>query len=126
MSIFERNASFSSVSILTQQDIQDIVMFMFNLFAQNVQEQTQTKTTEATVDVVAVAKKSFFRAFDLKFFDSQLNSFYESNDVMQVKRDLYYKDVYLFIERIKNVVIMFDVEAIRTNLSTCLRESAQV
>jgi hypothetical protein len=125
MSTLEENTQ-SQAFTLSQQNIQRIALSMFNLFAQNVHDQTQTKTTEATVDVVAIAKKSFFRAFDVRFFDSQLNSFYESNDVIQIKRDLYYRDVYLFVERVKDAIMMFDVEVVRTNLSTCLKESTQV
>jgi hypothetical protein len=99
---------------------------MFNLFAQNVQSQVQTKAVEATVNVATIVKKSFFRTFDVKFFDSQLNSLYDSSDVVQIERNLYYKDVYLFVKRIKNVVIMSETDAVRTNLSTCLRDSTQV
>jgi hypothetical protein len=127
MSIFEENVSFHSVSNLTQQNIQDIVLFMFNLFAQNVQNQTQVKAIETINEaIISIVKKSSFRASNVRFFDSQLNFFYDSDDVVQVKRDLYYRDVYFFVERIKDVVIMFDVEVVRTNLSTCLRESTQM
>ncbi len=126
MSTLERNLLSHSVSNLTQQNIQDIVLSMFNLFAQNVQSQTQTKAVETTADVVTVAKKSSFRASDVRFFDSQLNSSYDSDDVVQMRRDLYYRDVYFFVERIKNAVIMSGAETVRTNLSTCLRGSTQV
>ncbi len=126
MSTFEENVSLSSVSNLTQQDIQEIVLFKFNLFAQNVQSQTQAKTVEATIDVVATTKKDSFRTSDVKFFDFQLNSSYESDDVVQIKRNLYYRDVYLFVKRIKNVVIMSETNAVRINLSACLRDSTQV
>jgi hypothetical protein len=78
------------------------------------------------MNVVTVVKKSFFRAFDVKFFDSQLNSSYDSDDVVQVERNLYYRNVYLFVKRIKNVVIMSETDAVRINLSTCLRDSTQV
>jgi hypothetical protein len=126
MSTFEENVSFSFMFNLTQQNIQEIVLSMFNLFAQNVQNQTQTKTIEAIIDVVTIAKKSSFRVSDVKFFDSQLNLFYDSDDVVQIKRDLYYRNVYLFVERVKIAVIMFDVEIVRTNLSACLRETTHV
>jgi hypothetical protein len=126
MSIFDENVSSSSMFNLTQQDIQGIALSMFNLFAQNVQDQTQAKTAEATIDVVAIAKKSSFRAFDVRFFDSQLNSSYDPDDVIQIGRDLYYRDVYLFVKRVKNAVIMSEADAVRTNLSACLRKSAQV
>jgi hypothetical protein len=126
MSIFDGNASSSSVFNLTQQNIQGIVLSMFNLFAQNVQGQAQAKAVEATTDVVAVAKKSSFRVFDVRFFDPQLNPSYDSGDVIQIERDLYYRDVYLFVKRVKDAVIMSEADAVRTNLSACLRESAQV
>jgi hypothetical protein len=94
MSTFEENASSSSVFHLTQQNIQEIILFMFNLFAQNVQDQTQARTTKTINEtIISIAKKNVFRAFDVKFFDSQLNSSYDQDDVVQVERDLYYKDV---------------------------------
>jgi hypothetical protein len=126
MSIFDENVSSSFVFNLTQQNIQEIVLFMFNLFAQNVQDQTQTKAIEATIDIATIAKKNSFRASNVRFFDSQLNSFYDSDDVVQINRNLYYKNVYLFVKRVKDVVIMFDVEVVRINLLTCLRDSTQM
>ncbi len=127
MSTFEKNVSSSSVFYLTQQNIQEIALFMFNLFAQNVQDQTQARTTKTINEtIISIAKKNVFRAFDVEFFDSQLNSSYDQDDVVQIKRDLYYKNVYLFVERVKNAVIMSETETVRTNLSTCLRESAQI
>ncbi len=125
MSTFEDNAS--SIFNLTQQDIQNIVLSMFNLFAQNVQNQAQTKIAETINEVIiATVKKSSFRASDVEFFDSQLDSFYDSENVVQIERDLYYKDVYLFVKRVKNAVIMSEAKTIRTNLSICLRESIQI
>jgi hypothetical protein len=99
---------------------------MFNLFAQNVQNQSQLRTKTAHETVITTRKKSSFRVSDVEFFDSQLNLFYDSEDVVQVRRDLYYRDVYLFVERIKNAVIMFEAKIVRTNLFACLRESAQM
>jgi hypothetical protein len=127
MSTTNGNASLPPVFNLTQQDIQDIALFMFNLFAQNVQGQAQARAAETTGDAIAsMIKKNAFRASNVGFFDSQLDSFYGSGDVVQVERDLYYRDVYLFVERVKDVVIMSDVEAVQTNLSTCLKGSAQI
>jgi hypothetical protein len=100
---------------------------MFNLFAQNVQNQTQARTTKTINEtIISIAKKNVFKVFDVEFFDSQLDSSYDSDDVVQIERDLYYKNVYFFVKRVKDVVIMFDVEVVRTNLLTCLRESTQI
>jgi hypothetical protein len=130
MSNLERNIQ-RQLFTLSQQNIQRITLFMFNLFAQNVQSQTQTKTIETTTnvvtaDVVTTAKKSSFRTSNVKFFDLQLNLSYESNDVVQVDRDLYYKNVYLFVKRMKDAMIMSDAKIVRINLSACLRETTQV
>jgi hypothetical protein len=68
---------------LTQQDIQEIALSMFNLFAQNVQHQTQARTTKTIEEAIAsIVKKNVFRAFDVEFFDSQLNSSYDSDNVI--------------------------------------------
>ncbi len=126
MSISEENAA-SSMFNLTQQNIQEIALFMFNLFTQNVQSQTQAKIAKTINEtIINIVKKNVFRVFDVEFFDSQLNSSYDSDDVVQIERDLYYKNIYFFVKRVKDVVIMFDVEIVRTNLSICLRESTQI
>jgi hypothetical protein len=125
MSNFEENIQ-RQLFTLSQQNIQRIVLFMFNLFAQNVQSQLQAKTIETTANVVTAAKKSSFRTSNVRFFDSQLNFSYESDNVVQVNRDLYYRDVYFFVKRVKNVMIMSDAEVVRINLSICLRETTQV
>ncbi len=124
MFISEENA-FASTSNLIQQNIQSIVLSMFNLFAQNVQNQAQIKIAKTINEVIIVAtKKSSFWASNVEFFDSQLDSSYDSEDVVQIKRDLYYKNVYLFVKRIKNAVIMFEAKIVQINLFACLRKSA--
>ncbi len=127
MFILEENSQ-DQAFILFQQNIQEIALFMFNLFAQNVQIQAQTQVRIETMKeaVFTTFKKFSFRTSDVEFFDSQLDLSYDSSDVVQVNRDLYYRNVYLFVKRVKNVVIMSDVDAVRTNLSTCLKESTQV
>ncbi len=100
---------------------------MFNLFALNVSNQTQTKIVETINEVIiATIKKLSFWVFNIEFFDSQLDSFYDSENVVQIKRDLYYKNVYLFVKWIKNAIIMFKVKIVKMNLSACLRKSTQI
>ncbi len=113
MSIFEENSQ-DQAFILFQQNIQEIALFMFNLFAQNVQIQAQTQIKIETMNeaVFTTFKKFSFRASDVEFFDFQLDFSYDSSDVVQVDRDLYYKNVYLFVKRVKNVVIMSDVDVV--------------
>jgi ABC-type multidrug transport system permease subunit len=118
-----RDSSDFISSNLSQQDIQNIVLFMFNLFAQNIQNQAQ-------VNVDFVSKISFqrksFRVQNVDFFDSQLDSSYELENVIQIERGVYYKDVYLFIKTIKNAVIMIKSDAIKIDIFSCLKDSTSI
>jgi len=41
-------------------------------------------------------------------------------------KDIYYRNVYLFIERIKDIILTKGEELVRTNLNTYLRGSALI
>jgi hypothetical protein len=43
--------------------------------------------------------------------------------VTHAEKDTYYKDVHVFVERVKEMIIVLEFETIRKNLSSCLRES---
>ena len=111
---------FASKSILFQMNIQEIAMFMFQLFIQNIQNQ------KSQIQIASFTSRSNFRIIDTNFFDSTLNIQFDTKDVMQIERDIYYKDVFLFVKRIKDVVTILSENVIRINLFTCLREIAQM
>lgn len=48
-----------------------------------------------------------------------------ARDIIQSRKDTYYWNVYLFIDRIKDITSIQDSELVHSNLSTCLRGSAQ-
>ena len=95
---------------LFQQDIQNIVLFMFNLFKNNIafKNDNVSNNNSSNDDW----KKSF-RTQNVEFFDFILNESYDFDDVIQVKKNVYYKNVYFFVKRIKNVVNMYTIEKIR-------------
>ena len=103
---------------LSQTDIQRLVMSMFQLFIQN------TQSNSASI-VIQTAFRNNFRAQNVKFLDSQLNMQFEKDDVMQIERDTYYRDVFLFVKRIKNQVMILKADIVRSNLFTCLRDVVQ-
>jgi hypothetical protein len=74
----------------------------------------------------ALQTKSNSHASDVGFFDPQLDPSYGPGDVAQVGRDLYSRDVYLFVEKVKDAVIMSGADAVRAGLFACPRGSAQV
>ena len=107
---------------LFQQNIQKIVLSMFNLFRDNIAFKNDTSNNSFNND----DWKGSFRAQNVKFFDFILNETYGSDDVIQVERNVYYKNVYFFVKRIKNAVNMYIVNKIRFNLFSCLKKIIQI
>ena len=106
---------------LSKKDIQIIIMSMFTIFTQNVAGQKNV-----FVSVSNIQSKKYFKTIDVKFFDFKLKDFYDTDDVIQMNRDVYYRNVFLFVKRIKDAVILHETEIVRINISSCLRDIAQI
>ena len=67
-----------------------------------------------------------WNAFELRFFDSLYDekSAVIDNVIEHFDKDTYFRDIYIFIERIKNIAQIKDDTIVRNNLYTCLRETA--
>ena len=61
---------------------------------------------------------------ELGFFDPHLSASYEVGSMIRDDRDMMYRSVHLFAERILRLSITKDQELLRTNLNTCLRDTA--
>ena len=59
---------------------------------------------------------------DIGFFDLNLPVSYGEGKVVLVEKKLYYRNIILFIKRIKDFVIIKRYELIRANLNTYLRK----
>ena len=103
---------------LFRKNIQNITMIMFAMFIQNIIDQANTSVTTSNIQ-----SKKYFKIIDVKFFDFKLKNFYETNDVIQIDRNVYYKNVFLFVKKIKNAVITYETKTIQINLSICLRDT---
>ena len=114
---------FSSEFNLFQQNIQNIVLFMFNLFRNNIAFKNDNVSNN---NFNNDDWKGLFQTQNVEFFDFILNESYDSDDVIQVKRNVYYKNVYFFVKKIKNAVNMYIVEKIRFNLFSCLKKTVQI
>jgi hypothetical protein len=62
---------------------------------------------------------------DLKFFDSTYDEkFTTIDDTMQlVDKNTYFRNVHLFIDRVKNIIVIKTIDVIRNNLYICLRDT---
>ena len=55
---------------------------------------------------------------DVEYFDSVIE---EERSIIIIKRYIFYKNVYVFVNRLKDVATNKDNEKIRKTLSTCFR-----
>ena len=74
----------------------------------------------------AIAKnKSTWNFDDIEFFD--LNYEKKSTAIEKIlthsDKNIYYKNVYVFVKKIKEIIIVLDVEQIRRNLFSCLKDT---
>ena len=112
----EKQSNFSN---LTRKNIQTIVMSMFIIFIQNVVVKMNTSIQKAF-------SKDYFKITNVNFFDFKFEKSYGSDDVVQINRNVYYRNVFIFVKKIKNAVITYEIETIKINLSTCLRDTVQI
>jgi hypothetical protein len=91
-------------------------------------QRSATFAQSATQSQSAKSKLDKWIAVDLRFFDSIYDEkFTITTDSMQhVDKDTYFRDVHLFIDRIRNIAIIKEIETVRSNLYTCLRDTVMI
>jgi hypothetical protein len=89
------------------------------------QEFSESKESAESSDHASQAEEtSRWNSEDIEYFDSNYDEQSASIDtvVKQVEKNTYYKNVHMFIERVKEMITVLDVERIRQNLFIYLRE----
>ena len=109
----------SNLFNLTKKNIQIIVMSMFTIFTQNV-------VVKINISIQKIFSKFFFKITNVNFFDFKFEKSYDSDDVVQINRNVYYRNVFMFVKKIKNAIITYKIKTIKINLSICLRETVQI
>ena len=64
-------------------------------------------------------ENSFWRFEDLDFFDFKLSTFFEFDFMIRDDKNIYYRNVHLFCERIRNLIVIKNEKLIRINLNIC-------
>ena len=67
-----------------------------------------------------------WRPEDIGYFDPKLPDSYGTGPMVRDGKDIWYRNVHLFIERIKDLVNTKGEDTVRTNLNTCLRGHAMM
>ncbi len=65
---------------------------------------------------------------NLKFFDSAYDDkvLTTADSMQHIDKNTYFKNVHLFIDRIKDIVVIKDVDTMRNNLYSCLRDIVMI
>ena len=71
-------------------------------------------------------ENSFWRFEDLNFFDIKLSTFFEFDSMIKNDKNVYYRNVYLFCERIRNLIVIKSEKLIRINLNICFFDYALI
>ncbi|KAN0072813.1 hypothetical protein V8E54_008927 [Elaphomyces granulatus] len=66
-----------------------------------------------------------FKPEEIGFFDPELDQGLGDGDIISIGKELWMRNVFVFIQRIKDVTALKGSEVVRTNLPTCLRGAAQ-
>jgi hypothetical protein len=69
---------------------------------------------------------SRWNAVDIEFFDPNYDgkSAVTEKTVIHSRKDTYYRDVHVFVERVKEMTIVLEAKKVRKNLPSCLRGTA--
>ncbi len=65
---------------------------------------------------------------DLEFFDSIYDDkiLTTAESMQHAGKDIFFRDIHLFIDRVKDIIVIKDAEIVRNNLYTCLRDIAMI
>ena len=88
-------------------------MSIITIFLQNVAEQKNVFLLISNIQC-----KEYFKTINVKFFDFKLKDFYDTDDVIQMSRDVYYRNIF-FVEHIKNAVTLHEIKIVRVNIFSC-------
>ncbi len=57
---------------------------------------------------------------DLGYFDSHLDRAHGKGEIVSVGKDVYYRNIVLFIQRLQSLITFRDAAFVKTNISTFL------
>jgi hypothetical protein len=60
---------------------------------------------------------------EIEFFDSNVD---EDDSIINIDRHVFYKNIYVFVDRLKNMIIIRDDDKLRTILSQCFRDASLI
>ena len=118
------------VSVAVTQTINDIRTEIRQEMQQVQQNNDQSKSVESFDSSNSLDENndenSFWRFEDLDFLDIKLSTFFEFDSMIRNDKNVYYRNVHLFCERIRNLIATKSEKLIRINLNICLFDYALI
>jgi hypothetical protein len=116
------DASFSQAQ---RMKIADIVIAALRMNRQNNSSSIISFVASTFMTIIFDARLERWNAINLEFFDLTYDDkiLITSKFMQHVEKNIYFRNVHLFLDRIRNFVATKKVEIMRNNLYTCLRES---
>jgi hypothetical protein len=88
------------------------------------QQSISSSTTRA--QSITQSSAEYFKKWtidEIDFFDSDIE---RNKSVINVSRHVFYKNMYVFVNRFKNMIIIRDDDKLSTILSQCFRDAALI
>jgi hypothetical protein len=60
---------------------------------------------------------------DIRFFDSNID---DDDSIVNVSRHVFYKNIYVFVDRLKDMIVIRENDKFRIVLSQCFRDAALI
>ena len=130
--IFNQFISISSSSIMSDVNNFNNIDFIeqqwtaFQTFindSRNNSQKSQNERSEREEFKLSKNESERWNLDEINFFDSMYDgkSVITENLIEHIEKNIYFRDVHLFIERIKDMIVIKNAKMIRNNLYTCLR-----
>jgi hypothetical protein len=89
------------------------------------QQFTSSFTNEAQENIQTFVIEHFKKwiADEIEFFDSNID---DDDSVVNVDRHVFYKNIYAFVDRLKNMITIREDDKLRTILSQCFRDAVLI
>ena len=119
-----QNEENNNLPDMTSQDYIVIAQNLFVMMGQTNNNNFNAENAE-NQDSASLWGPTGWHSDKVRYFDLHLDAVMGMSNIVQASRDTYYQNVYLFIDWIKDTASIRGSKIVRSNLSTCLQESAQ-
>lgn len=135
--------SISNISVMTndqsfslkqmQQRINQIVFNVVRAAVRELRRQDFSRTFDSSdssesfeSELTFVESFDRWNLFDLEFFDFNLDKSFDNDDVVTVNKNVYFRNVILFIDKVRDLIVIKNSTTVRANINTALRDSALI